>query len=103
MTSTKPDQKSPAGWPRAGLGAAIGTFEARGWFALTAPVGTAEPLVHKINADLRTAFADAELQRKFASLGTYPIPMSPAETAAFIRGEQDLWRPVVRKVLLAQP
>ncbi len=81
----------------------VGTFEARGWFALTAPIGTAEPLVHKINADLRTAFADTELQKKFASLGTYPRPMSPAETAAFIRGEQDLWRPVVKKVLLAQP
>lgn len=81
----------------------VGTFEARGWFALTAPAGTPEPLVHKINADLRTALGDADLQNKFASLGTYPTPMSSDETAAFIRGEQDLWRPIVRKVLLAQP
>lgn len=81
----------------------MGTFEARGWFALTAPAGTADGIVRKINADLRMALADAELQKKFASLGTYLTLMSPAETAAFIRGEQDLWRPVVRQVLLAQP
>ncbi|HEY7301080.1 MAG TPA: tripartite tricarboxylate transporter substrate binding protein [Xanthobacteraceae bacterium] len=81
----------------------VGPFEARGWFALTALTGTPDAIVRKINADLRTALADAELHKKFASLGTYPMPMSLAETAAFIHGEQDLWRPVVRKVLLAQP
>jgi tripartite-type tricarboxylate transporter receptor subunit TctC len=80
----------------------VDAFEARGWFALTAPAGTPDRIVHKINADLRTALADVELQKKFAALGTYPKPMSPADTAAFIRGEQDLWRPVVRRVLLAQ-
>jgi tripartite-type tricarboxylate transporter receptor subunit TctC len=80
----------------------VGRFEARGWFALTAPAGTPEAIVEKVNADLRTALADAALQKKFASLGTYPTPLSPAEAAAFIRGEQDLWRPVVRRVLLAQ-
>jgi putative tricarboxylic transport membrane protein len=81
----------------------MGTFEARGWFALTARVGTPEGIVRKINADLRTALADVELQKKFASLGTYPRPMSPTETASFIHGEQDLWRPVVRRIALAQP
>ena len=81
----------------------VGTFEARGWFALTAPAGTPEATVHKINANLRTALADAELQKKFASLGTYPKQMSPAEATAFIHSEQELWRPVVKRVLLAQP
>lgn len=80
----------------------VGTFEARGWFALTARAGTPEWIVRKVNADLRTALADAELQKKFASLGTYPKPMSPGQAAAFIRAEQDLWGPVVKRVILAQ-
>jgi tripartite-type tricarboxylate transporter receptor subunit TctC len=80
----------------------VGTFEARGWFALTVPAGTPDRIVNKINADLRTALADVELHKKFATLGTYPKPMSLADTAAFIRDEQDLWKPVVRRLLLAQ-
>ena len=81
----------------------VGTFEARGWFALTAPAGTPEAVVRKINADLRSALADGELQSRFAALGTYPKPLSPEEAAAFIRSEQDLWRPVVKRLALAQP
>jgi tripartite-type tricarboxylate transporter receptor subunit TctC len=82
---------------------AVGTFEARGWFALTAPAGTPQAIVRKVNADLRSALADPALEKRFAALGTYPKPLSPAEAEAFIRSEQDLWRPVVKRVMLAQP
>ena len=41
------------------------------------------------------------MTRKLAVLGTYSRPMSPEETAAFIRSEQDLWRPVVKQLDLA--
>ena len=77
---------------------AIGSFEARGWFALMAPARTPDAIVQKVNRDLRSALDDPEVRRKFATLGTYPRPMSPAETAAFIRSEQDLWRPVVKQL-----
>jgi tripartite-type tricarboxylate transporter receptor subunit TctC len=76
----------------------IGVFEARGWFALMAPARTPDVIVQKINRDLRVALGEPEVQRKLAVLGTYPRPMSPAETAAFIRSEQDLWRPVVKQL-----
>jgi tripartite-type tricarboxylate transporter receptor subunit TctC len=76
----------------------VGSFEARGWFALMAPARTPDAIVQKINRDLRVVLAEPEVQRKLATLGTYPRPMSPAETAAFIRSEQDLWRPVVKQL-----
>ena len=76
----------------------IGSFEARGWFALMAPARTPDAIVQKVNRDLRSALDEPEVRRKLATLGTYPRPMSPAETAAFIRNEQDLWRPVVKQL-----
>jgi len=39
---------------------------------------------------------------RFETLGAYVRPLAPEETAAFIRSEQDLWRPVVREILVAQ-
>jgi tripartite-type tricarboxylate transporter receptor subunit TctC len=80
---------------------AIGVFEARGWFALMAPTQTPDSIVQRVNRELRTVLGEPEVKRKFAALGTYPRPMSPVETAAFIRSEQELWRPVVRQLDLA--
>jgi tripartite-type tricarboxylate transporter receptor subunit TctC len=78
----------------------ISGFEARGWFALMAPAGTPEAIVQKVNHDLRIVLEQADVQQKLEMLGTYARPTSPAETAEFIRREQDLWRPVVKQVVL---
>jgi tripartite-type tricarboxylate transporter receptor subunit TctC len=78
---------------------AIGMFESRGWFMLTAPRGTPDAIVHKVSHDLRTVLAEPGLQKRFAALGTYAHPMTPDEAAIFIRREQALWRPIVRQVM----
>jgi len=77
-------------------------FEAKGWFVLMAPSGVSPEIVRKLNHDLNGVLAQDELQRTFRTLGLYVRPMSPAETAAFIRSEQDLWRPIVRELVKAQ-
>ncbi|MEA2878858.1 MAG: hypothetical protein QOF14_4054 [Hyphomicrobiales bacterium] len=79
----------------------LGAFDARGWIALLARAETPPAIIQKISEDLRTVLADPDVVSKLASLGTYPRPMSPEETAAFIRSEQDLWRPVVKQLDLA--
>ena len=76
----------------------IPNFVSKGWLALMAPVGVPDSIVQKINADLRIVLAQPDLIEKFAAIGTYPQPLSPAETADFIRAEQQLWWPVVREV-----
>jgi len=72
-------------------------FETQGWLALMAPAGTPDAIVQKINADLRTVLADPEVQAKLAVLGSYAAPLTPAETAAFIKREEELWWPIVRE------
>ena len=63
-----------------------------------APVKTPEPVIRKLGVDLRAALGDAQLRQRFETLGTFPRPVSVAETMAFIRAEQDLWRPIVRQI-----
>lgn len=73
-------------------------YQARGWFALMAPAGTSPEIVSKINRALRMVLGAADIQQQFQALGTYARPMSPAEVAEFIRVEQELWEPVVKRI-----
>jgi tripartite-type tricarboxylate transporter receptor subunit TctC len=77
-------------------------FAASGWYALMAPTGTPEAIVQKVSRDLRAVLDQPEVKTKIEKLGTYVRPLSPAQTAEFIRGEQKLWAPVVGQVGLAQ-
>ncbi len=39
--------------------------------------------------------AEPELQKRFEELGTYIRPTTPDELTAFIREQQQIWRPVI--------
>jgi tripartite-type tricarboxylate transporter receptor subunit TctC len=77
-------------------------FAAMGWFVLLAPAGTPDAIVRKVNGDLAKVLAQPEFQKRFQELGTFVRPMTPAETTDFIRGEQQLWRPLVRQLGTSQ-
>jgi hypothetical protein len=42
--------------------------------------------------------SDPEIQKKLAQLGRDDRHMSPAETLAFIQGEQKKWAPIVTQI-----
>jgi tripartite-type tricarboxylate transporter receptor subunit TctC len=69
-----------------------------GWIVLMAPAGTPEPVIAKVNADLRKVIAVPEVVERFQTLGTYTRDLSPAQTAEFIASEERLWWPIVRQV-----
>lgn len=73
-------------------------FVAMGWVALFAPAGTPAAIVQKVSEDLGAAVVQPEARRKLEELGAFPRPLSPGETAAFVRAEQQAWRPRVREV-----
>jgi tripartite-type tricarboxylate transporter receptor subunit TctC len=70
-------------------------FEALGWMALMGPRGMPAPLADKISADLRTVLAEPELKNRLTELGNYVRPMTPAELAAYIVEQQQIWRPAI--------
>jgi tripartite-type tricarboxylate transporter receptor subunit TctC len=76
----------------------LANADAKGWFVLMAPAKVPEAVLMQLRADLQTVLHDAELKRKFEAIGTFPRPLSLAQTLDYIKAEQDLWRPVVRQI-----
>ena len=73
-------------------------FAAAGWQVLLAPAATPPAIVNKANTDLNKALGDATVRQRLDQLVREIRPMSPAETLAFIQGEQKKWRPIVARV-----
>jgi tripartite-type tricarboxylate transporter receptor subunit TctC len=73
-------------------------FEAVGGQAVVAPVGTPEPIIAKVSADLRRVLEDPEIRKQFAARGAYVRPMTPAEVLAFIDAQQRQWEPILKRI-----
>ena len=70
-----------------------------GWIIMMVPAGTPEPIIQKLNADLRKVVAMSDVQEKFQALGTYTRDLTPKQTDDFMRNEEKLWWPIVRPIV----
>ena len=57
------------------------------WFALFAPAGTPREIVERLNREALGALQAPKVREKLAALGVDPMPMSPAEFAAYVERE----------------
>ena len=73
-------------------------FNARGWAALVAPVGTPDAIVNKVSDALGKVVGETEVQKKLAATGSYVRPMSPGEVMAFIQADQQMWKPILERI-----
>src|SRR5262249_39043295 len=77
-------------------------FSVTSWFALMAPTKTPPEIVQLVSRDLRAVVNQPELQQRFDTLGAVVHPTPPAETAEFIREQQNTWWPIVREMFPPQ-
>ena len=75
-------------------------FVSAGWQCMVAPIGTPETIVRKVSDDLRKVLLNPEIKQKLAARGGVPRPASSAEAEAFVRSQQELWRPALEQVAL---
>src|SRR6202035_2055655 len=73
-------------------------FQSAGWQMLVAPVGTPDAIVKKVNAVLIKALALDDVKKRLTALGRDDLPLSPAETLAFIQHEQATWAPILAQI-----
>ena len=73
-------------------------FAATGWQVVVAPVGTPDPIVRKVSADLAKVVTDPDLTRRMANVGTYSRPMTPEQVIGFVAKEQATWQPVLERI-----
>jgi tripartite-type tricarboxylate transporter receptor subunit TctC len=68
------------------------------WHGLYAPAGTPDDVVAKLSEALKSALADETVVRRFAELGTAPVPPEAATPQALqekLLAEIDRWKPVI--------
>jgi tripartite-type tricarboxylate transporter receptor subunit TctC len=71
-------------------------FDATAWVGLLAPVKVERPLVAKLNRDVRTILADAELHRQVEARGLEPFPGTPEALSRHMNVEIERWGKVIR-------
>ena len=76
----------------------IPNFFVGAWAVVVAPLGTPDPIVRKVNADLRVALEDPEVKARFQANGAFVKYMTPEEVTAFVQSEQRTWRPILEQV-----
>src|SRR5258706_1385390 len=72
-------------------------FENVGWFGIVAPAGTPKEIVQKIYEDTRKTLESSEMRARFYAQGLAPVGNSPAQFAAAMKAESQLWARVVRE------
>jgi tripartite-type tricarboxylate transporter receptor subunit TctC len=66
------------------------------WVGLLAPKGVPQPIVDRLNAEVRKTLADPDVQKRYADQGFETVGMSPAEFHARIRKDAERYKAVVR-------
>ncbi|WP_414708728.1 tripartite tricarboxylate transporter substrate binding protein BugD [Ramlibacter sp.] len=75
-------------------------FEVKVWHGMYAPKGTPQPVIDKLNAALRVALQDPEVNKRLAELSSDIVPMdkvTPAALRSHLEAEINKWGPVIRK------
>lgn len=74
-------------------------FEYTGWNGVFAPAGTPADVVARVNRDLETVLRQPEVAQRMQALGSLAeSKMSVPEFEAFMRGEHERWREVIKSL-----
>jgi tripartite-type tricarboxylate transporter receptor subunit TctC len=77
--------------------AGVPGYEAIGWFGLLVPAATPPAIVEKLSADANKVLQDPDVKQRMLALGAEPSGDTPAQFAAFIRGDQAKWSKLMRE------
>jgi tripartite-type tricarboxylate transporter receptor subunit TctC len=70
--------------------------ESGSWIALLAPAGTPQSVISKLNSDVRTVVADAEVREKLIGQGAVPQSGSPADLQKLIDSDRERYGKIIR-------
>jgi tripartite-type tricarboxylate transporter receptor subunit TctC len=71
-------------------------YEVMGWNGLLAPAGTPQPVVQRLNDEVRAILAEPEVLRQLADQGADPAPATPEAFGQRIRDDITKWAEVIR-------
>jgi tripartite-type tricarboxylate transporter receptor subunit TctC len=71
-------------------------FDVSVWFGIVAPMGTPNPVIARINAEVNRALKAADVVRLFGQQGVEPRGGTAAQFGELIRAQTEKWAAVVR-------
>jgi tripartite-type tricarboxylate transporter receptor subunit TctC len=75
--------------------AGVPGYESSSWNSLLAPAGTPEPIVARLNEEIRAVLASDAVSQALSAEGAQPYPTSPEEFRTFLTNEIEKWRTVI--------
>lgn len=89
-------QRSPALPDVPAVAETVPGYEASAWFGASAPKGTPQAAIDRLNREFNAALADPGMKAKLADLGGVPIPGTPDQFWALHRAETEKWAKIVK-------
>ena len=71
-------------------------FGSTPWYGILAPAGTPAAIVNKLDAAIKTALADKDVQEKLLKQGCEPLTSTPAQFATLIKDDLANWQKIVQ-------
>ena len=76
-------------------------FELAGWVGMFSPAGTPQAVIDKINGDIASIFAQAEMQPRLRDMGYFALPIKPDAMAERIKRESASYAKTIKEIRLA--
>jgi tripartite-type tricarboxylate transporter receptor subunit TctC len=92
--------KRVAGWDQVpALAELLPYFDMTGWFAVVAPTGTPAAVVQRMNKEINTLLADADVVQRMATVGPMAEVLGgPEQTGEFLNREHLSWASVAKEI-----
>jgi tripartite-type tricarboxylate transporter receptor subunit TctC len=71
-------------------------FGSTPWYGILAPKGTPVAIVNKLNAAIKTALADKDVQERLLKQGCEPLESTPQQFATLIKDDLANWQKIVK-------
>lgn len=81
--------------------AGVPGFEFGTWAGIMGPAGMAKPVVDRLNAGFMRALSSPSVRGRYAEQGIQTTPEGPQVFAAYLRGDVERWRQLLRSGHLA--
>jgi tripartite-type tricarboxylate transporter receptor subunit TctC len=66
------------------------------WYGLSGPAGVPQPVVEQLYKVMQRVLSSPDVVERFATVGSYPMPIGPQAYEAFIVKENKKWGEIVR-------
>jgi len=71
-------------------------YEYSSWYGVYVPAKTPADIIRKLHQDIVSSLAYPPLKQRLGDIATSVTPSSPAELAALLKSDMELWGPIIK-------